>query len=82
MQTPAAALHPGGAVSAALGYFKANPSRWLRQSEVVLALGRSRGEAEWALDTLVKSGHIFCEQVHLRPSMNPFSQYRYAICAD
>lgn len=55
---PPGSILPGSSTDVALRYFRRMPDRWLLHSEVVLALGRSKGEADWALRRLTELGWL------------------------
>ena len=55
---PAGVIRPGSGTDVPLRYLRQAPGRWFFHSELVLALGRSKGEVDWALQYLVRCGLV------------------------
>ena len=66
--------HKKGVLSRTMSLMN-NSRRWRTHSEVVLALGRSKGEAEWALAHLVEAGKLEVAQVNMGGIVRPFNKY-------
>ena len=60
---PAGEVRPGSGTDALLRVLKINPGRWFWHSELILMLGRSKGEIDWALRYLTGQGVIRAEVV-------------------
>ena len=60
---PAGIPRPGSGTDVTLRFLQRSPQRWFFHSELVLALGRSKGETDWALQYLTMQGQI--EAVHV-----------------
>jgi hypothetical protein len=65
----------GSGTDVTLTYLKSQPRRWLFHQELILALGRSKGEVDWALRQLVNLGLV--EAVtHQERHKAPILKYR------
>ncbi|GAA6119610.1 hypothetical protein Acidovoranil_17130 [Acidovorax sp. FG27] len=62
---PAGVIRPGSGTDVLLRFLQRSPGRWFFHAELVLALGRSKGEVDWALIYLARSGLIFAEEIDL-----------------
>lgn len=74
---PAGVIRPGSGTDVLLRFMRLNPSRWFFHSELVLALGRSKGEIDWALIYLAGGDepHIEAETAEL-PGRKAVLRYR------
>lgn len=66
----------GSGTDVTLTFLKSQPKRWLFHHELILALGRSKGEVDWALQQLVKLGLVETVE-HKERSRAPVFKYRY-----
>lgn len=73
---PKGVVVAGSSVDVALRFFKRNPQRWFFHSEIVLALGRSKGEADYALRRLTDLGWLQVQQDYVAPSRSPAHRYK------
>lgn len=71
---PPGVLRPGSGSDVLLRYFRSNPTRWFFHAELVLTLGRSKGEVDWALVFLTRLGLIEATQTAL-PGKKPVMRY-------
>ena len=71
---PAGEIRPGSGSDVLLRYFRSNPTRWFFHAELVLTLGRSKGEVDWALVFLPRLGFIEATQTEL-PGRKPVMRY-------
>lgn len=55
---PAGIIRPGSGTDVLLRFLAHQPGRWFYRPELVLALGRTKGEIDWALQYLVGQGRI------------------------
>ena len=62
---PAGVIRSGSGTDVLLRFLRTHPARWFFHSELVLALGRSKGEVDWALQYLKDQGHIKSEEAEL-----------------
>ncbi len=62
---PAGVIRTGSGTDVLLRYLRQSPGRWFFHAELVLALGRSKGEVDWALQYLKDQGHIRSEEAEL-----------------
>jgi len=51
---PQGVIRPGNGTDVLLRFLRQAPGRWFFHSELVLTLGRSKGEIDWALLYLVR----------------------------
>lgn len=72
---PAGVIRPGSGTDVLLRYLRQSPGRWFFHSELVLALGRSKGEIDWALLYLVREGQVESRLTEL-PARKPVHRYR------
>ena len=71
---PPGVIRPGSGTDVLLSYLRRNPGRWFFHSELVLALGRSKGEVDWAIQFLKELGHISGRATEL-PGRKPVMRY-------
>ena len=74
---PAGVIRPGSGTDVLLRYLQRTPGRWFFHSELVLALGRSKGEVDWALQYLVRVGRVEGRLTDL-PGRKPVMRYQLA----
>jgi len=55
---PAGIIRPGSGTDVLLRFLACQPERWFFHPELVLALGRTKGEIDWALQYLAGQGRI------------------------
>lgn len=67
----------GSGTDVTLTFLKSQPKRWFFHNELILALGRSKGEVDWALQQLVKLCLVVTVE-HKERSRAPIYKYRYA----
>lgn len=72
---PAGVIRPGSGTDVLLRFLRQAPGRWFFHSELVLALGRSKGEIDWALLYLVREGQVESRLTEL-PARKPVLRYR------
>nr|WP_224985910.1 hypothetical protein [Delftia acidovorans]MCA1066741.1 hypothetical protein [Delftia acidovorans] len=72
---PQGVIRPGSGTDVLLRYLRRSPGRWFFHSELVLALGRSKGEIDWALLYLVREGQVESRLTEL-PARKPVLRYR------
>ena len=72
---PAGVIRPGSGTDVLLGFLRRAASRWFFHHELVLALGRSKGEIDWALQYLVRIGRVESKLTEL-PARKPVLRYR------
>lgn len=72
---PAGVIRPGSGTDMLLGYLRQAPGRWYFHHELILALGRSKGEIDWALGYLVREGLAESRLTEL-PGRKPVLRYR------
>lgn len=58
---PPGVIRPGSGTDVLLRFLTRDPKRWFFHPELVLALGRSKGEIDWALQYLAGQGLIKAE---------------------
>lgn len=63
---PPGVVRPGSGTDVLLRYLRVHPGRWFFHPELVLTLGRSKGEIDWALQYLGAQGHIEAVAVELQ----------------
>ena len=66
----------GSGTDVTLTFLKSQPKRWLFHHELILALGRSKGEVDWAVQQLVRLGLLETVE-HKERSRAPVYKYRY-----
>lgn len=72
---PQGVIRPGSGTDVLLRFLRQAPGRWFFHSELVLALGRSKGEIDWALLYLVREGFVDSRRTEL-PARKPVMRYR------
>lgn len=72
---PAGVIRPGSGTDVLLRFLRLHPLRWFFHPELVLALGRSKGEVDWALQYLAGQGFILAETAEL-PGRKPVARYK------
>ena len=72
---PAGVIRPGSGTDVLLRYLRQSPGRWFFHHELILALGRSKGEIDWALGYLVREGWVESKLTEL-PARKPVLRYR------
>jgi hypothetical protein len=72
---PAGAIRPGSGTDVLLRFLRQAPGRWFFHCELVLALGRSKGEIDWALLYLVRERLVESRLTEL-PARKPVLRYR------
>lgn len=72
---PAGVIRPGSGTDVLLRFLRQSPGRWFFHSELILALGRSKGEIDWALGYLVREGQVESRLTEL-PARKPVLRYR------
>lgn len=72
---PAGVIRPGSGSDVLLRYLRQHPQRWFFHPELVLTLGRSKGEIDWALQYLAGQGLIASEMADL-PGRKAVMRYR------
>lgn len=72
---PAGVVRPGSGTDALLRYLQRLPERWFFHCELVLELGRSKGEVDWALQYLLGRGMVQGRLTEL-PGRKPVMRYR------
>lgn len=77
---PAGVIRQGSGTDVLLRFLRQSPGRWFFHSELVLALGRSKGEIDWALLYLVREGLVDSRLTEL-PARKPVLRYRLKIAA-
>ena len=74
---PPGVIQPGSGSDVLLRFLRAHPGRWFFHPELVLTLGRSKGEVDWALQYLARLELIDSEMSCL-PGRKPVM--RYSLC--
>ncbi len=72
---PAGVIRPGSGTDVLLRFLRQAPGRWFFHAELVLALGRSKGEIDWALQYLVRECQVESRLTEL-PARKPVHRYR------
>lgn len=72
---PAGVIRPGSGTDVLLRYLRQSPARWFYHYELVMALGRSKGEIDWALIYLARVESIQAEEADL-PGRKAVMRYR------
>jgi len=62
---PPGVIRPGSGTDVLLRFLRQHPQRWFFHPELVLALGRSKGEVDWALLYLSGQGLIVARETAL-----------------
>jgi hypothetical protein len=73
---PQGVIRPGSGTDVLLRFLRQAPGHWFFHSELVLALGRSKGEIDWALLYLVRNGLVEGRLTEL-PARKPVLRYRF-----
>jgi len=71
---PPGVIRPGSGTDVLLRFLQASPMRSFYHSELVLALGRSKGEVDWALMYLQELGLVISKEVDL-PGRRSIKRY-------
>lgn len=74
---PPGVVQPGSGSDTLLRYLRQWPQRWFFHSELVLALGRSKGEVDWAVIFLRRHGALHAEEVEVM-GRKPVMRYRWS----
>lgn len=74
---PAGVVRPGSGSDVLLRHLRQMPERWFFHHELLLALGRSKGEIDWALQYLTGRGLVQGRLTEL-PGRKPVMRYRLA----
>ncbi len=74
---PQGVIRPGSGTDVLLRFLRQSPGRWFFHYELVLALGRSKGEIDWALLYLVRERQVESRLTEL-PARKPVLRYRLA----
>lgn len=72
---PQGVIRLGSSTDMLLRFLRQSPGRWFFHYELVLALGRSKGEIDWALLYLVREGQVESRLTEL-PARKPVLRYR------
>ncbi|MEG1455778.1 MAG: hypothetical protein RSC66_09450 [Comamonas sp.] len=64
----------GSGTDVTLTFLKSQPKRWFFHNELILALGRTKGEVDWALQQLVRLGLVETVE-HKERSRAPVLKY-------
>lgn len=72
---PAGVIRQGSGTDVLLRFLRQSPGRWFFHSELILILGRSKGEMDWALGYLVRGGLVESRLTAL-PARKPVKRYR------
>lgn len=72
---PAGEIRPGSGTDVLLRYLRQHCARWFLHHELVLALGRSKGEIDWALQYLTKLELLRSEEFE-QPGRKPVLRYQ------
>ncbi|MGE8451536.1 MAG: hypothetical protein ACN6OP_13115 [Pseudomonadales bacterium] len=72
---PQGVSRPGSGTDVLLRFLGQAPGRWVFHSELVLVLGCSKGEIDWALQYLVREGEVESRLTEL-PARKPVLRYR------
>jgi hypothetical protein len=75
---PPGVVRPGSGTDVLLRYLRQHPQRWFFHPELVLTLGRSKGEIDWALQYLAGKGFILAEMADL-PGRKAVMRYRLKV---
>ncbi len=72
---PQGVIRPGSGTDVLLRFLRQAPGRWFFHSELVLALGCSKGELDWALGYLLREGLVGGRLTDL-PARKPVFRYK------
>ena len=72
---PPGVIRPGSGTDVLLRYLKQQPGRWFFHAELVLSLGRSKGEVDWALQYLAAQNLLESRETELI-GRKPVLRYR------
>lgn len=72
---PAGVIRPGSGTDMLLRLLRQNPGRWYFHAELVLALGRSKGEVDWAVQLLRLQGMLEAKETEVL-GKKPILRYR------
>jgi len=72
---PQGVIRPGSGTDVLLRFLRQAPGRWFFHSELILALGRSKGEIDWALGYLTRTGLVDSCLTEL-PARKPVLRYK------
>lgn len=72
---PADVIRPGSGTDVLLRFLRLHPLRWFFHVELVVALGRSKGEVDWALQYLTGRASSWPR----RPNCPGASPWRYKL---
>jgi len=72
---PQGVIRPGSGTDVLLRFLYQSPGRWFFHAELIMALGRSKGEMDWALGYLVREGLVEGRLTEL-PARKPVLRYR------
>lgn len=72
---PPGMVRPGSGTDVLLRFLERNPCRWFLHQELVLTLGRSKGEIDWAVRYLAQQGLAMAEMVDM-PGRKAVMRYR------
>jgi hypothetical protein len=75
---PPGVIRPGSGTHMLLQLLERNPNRWFFHQELVLALGRSKGEVDWAVQYLKQRELIEWRETEL-PARRAVMRYRLVI---
>lgn len=75
---PPGVIRPGSGTDVLLRFLRCAPGRWFFHNELVLALGRSKGEIDWALLYLVQHRLVDSRMTDL-PGRKPVLRYRLQV---
>ena len=75
---PPGVIQPGSGSDVLLRFLRAHPGRWFFHPELVLTLGRSKGEVDWALQYLARLELIDSEMSSL-PGRKPVMRYSIGV---
>ena len=73
---PQGVIRPGSGTDVLLRFLRQSPGRWFFHAELIMALGRSKGEIDWALGYLVGEGLVESRLTEL-PARKPILRYRF-----
>ena len=72
---PTGVIRPGSGTDVLLQFLRRSPERWFFHHELVMALGRSKGEIDWALLYLVQQSLVESRLTDI-PSRKPVLRYQ------
>lgn len=76
---PQGVIRPGSGTDVLLRFLRQAPGRWFFHFELMLALGRSKGELDWALGYLVRKGVVERKFTEL-PARKSVLRYKLNVC--